>query len=124
MAFFAKKIMRSINRNNSHAFNHWLYQKLSALLMLPLTIWFLVKLPLFISFNYTAKVKWLVSFPNYFLLILFYVVASFHMMLGLTAVIEDYIHNPRNKKFYLALITIFSFVLPVVITVLILLMKG
>ena len=124
MVSLAKKLFRTINEKNSKGLKHWFYQKISALLMIPLTFWFLIKLPFFISLSYNAKLVWLITFPNSIILIIFYIVAGLHMKLGLTVVVEDYFHNERIKNFLLAFITIFSFVLPVKIIVLIYLLRG
>ena len=124
MVFFTKKEVNSSNEIHGAGLKHWFYQKLSALAMLPLTLWFVVNLPFFISLNFVSKLNWLTKFPNFILLVLFFVVASFHMKLGLTVVIEDYIHNRRIKRILLTLVTIFSLVLPVKIVVLFLLLRG
>lgn len=122
--FFKKKRLSASNKVDNPGVKHWYYQKLSSLVMLPLTIWLIIKLPLFISLNYKSKVIWLTDFPNFLILILFYIVASFHMKLGLSVVIEDYIHNNKMKNFFITFITIFSFILPVKVFVLILLMRS
>ncbi len=87
--------------------SHWWYQKITAVILMPLTIWFLVILPDFINLNYIEKVNWINKTPNYYLLAVFFVISSYHFKLGLTVVIEDYIHNNRIKR---ALVIIVSFI--------------
>ena len=53
------------------------------------------------------------DFSNSFLLGLFLLVALFHLRLGLSVVVEDYIHNTRSKKFLLAFIQILCLLLAV-----------
>ncbi len=124
MIFLAKKIFRTESEKKNKGLNHWFYQRISALVMIPLTLWFLIKLPFFISLSYNSKVVWLTNFPNFLMLILFYIAAGLHMKLGLTVVIEDYFHNERIKNILLAFITIFSFILPVKIIVILFLLRG
>ncbi len=124
MTIFTKKVFGLAGGDDNGGLKHWFYQKLSAIAMLPLTLWFVVKLPHFISLSYQSKVDWIITFPNSVLYMLFFIVASFHMRLGLTVVIEDYIHNNRVKSTLLIFITIFSFVLPVKVVVLVLLLRG
>ena len=124
ISFFVKKKLSISNKVESPGLKHWYHQKLSSLIMLPLTLWLILKLPLFISLDYTSKINWLTAFPNFLILILFYIAASFHMKLGLSVVIEDYIHNEKMKNIFLTFITIFSFLLPVKVFVLILLIRG
>ena len=124
ITYITKRLFRASGEKNSKGLKHWYYQKISALVMIPLTLWFLIKLPFFISLSYNDKLEWLIKFPNFLMIILFYIAASLHMKLGLTVVIEDYLHNERIKFISLAIIKIFSFVLPVIIIVLVLILRG
>ena len=103
---------------------HWLYQKITAILLIPITIWFLLNFPRFFKLNFNEKIYWINNSPNYYLLTIFFIISAFHFKLGLTVVIEDYIHNNRIKRIMLTFITIFSLVLPVKIVVLVLLLRG
>ena len=95
-----------VKKNNDGALNHWIIQKVSALILLPLLCWFLFNFKEFINKDYSSQILWMQNFSNSLLLTLFIVVALFHLRLGLTVVIEDYIHNLKSKKFLLSLITI------------------
>ena len=93
-------------KNSNGALNHWITQKISALILLPLLWWFLFIFKDFINKDYSSQILWMKNFSNSLLLTLFIIVALFHLRLGLTVVIEDYIHNLKSKNFLLSLITI------------------
>ena len=116
MIFINRK--KEIIDNKSSGLTHWWHQKLTALLMLPITIWFIINIPSFMSASYQEKLLWLHNKPNYYLLAFFFIVSSYHMKLGLTVVIEDYIHNDNLKK----ILSIFISVIVVCIILLTLLL--
>ena len=93
---------------NESGLKHWWQQKLTAVAMLPLSVWLLLNLPKFLSLSYEKKVIWINSIPNFIFLIFFLLIASYHMRLGLTVVVEDYIHNIRLKSFILKTLEIFT----------------
>ena len=89
---------QEIKNNKVSGLSHWWHQKLTAILLLPITIWFIFSIPNFMSLNYQEKFSWLYNKPNCYFLALFFIATSYHMKLGLTVVIEDYIHNDTIKK--------------------------
>ena len=93
---------------NESGLKHWWQQKLSAVAMLPLSVWLILNLPKFLSLSYEKKVIWINSIPNFIFLIFFLLIASYHMRLGLTVVVEDYIHNIRLRFFLLKTLEIFT----------------
>ena len=93
-------------KNSNGALNHWITQKISALILLPLLCWFLFIFKDFMNKDYSSQILWMKNFSNSLLLTLFIIIALFHLRLGLTVVIEDYIHNLKSKNFLLSLITI------------------
>ena len=96
---------------------HWWHQKISAVLLLPITLWFIFNLPDFVIIDYKDKLIWINMPLNMFLLGIFFLLSAYHFKLGLTVVIEDYIHNERLKK--ILSITINVLVLLVVLLILI-----
>ena len=105
----------SINKSNPETnfqkqrnivLNHWILQKVSALVLIPLGIWFLFMFRDFLYYDFTNKILWFKSFTNSLLLSIFLLVSIFHLRLGLTVVIEDYIHNLKRKKTLLSFLEI------------------
>lgn len=73
---------------------HWTMQRLTALGMVPLGLWFAfaaVNLP---HGNYELVVAWIAEPANSILLILLVLTLVYHSSLGLQVVIEDYVHGP------------------------------
>lgn len=76
---------------------HWWLQRLTAVALIPLSLWFvvfLVKLP---ELNYSEMVMWLSRPWNSILLIAYLWAALYHGLLGLQVVIEDYVHHSGVK---------------------------
>ena len=94
-------VMLNSNKKNNleSGLNHWLFQKVTAVLLIPITIWVLLKLPKFIQLSFSDKLSWINSSLNLYLVALFFIISAFHFKLGLTVIIEDYIHNSTVKKY-------------------------
>ena len=87
---------------------HWWHQKISAVLLLPITLWFIFNLPDFVIIDYKDKLIWINMPLNMFLLGTFFMLSAYHFKLGLTVVIEDYIHNSRIKKILIIILSVIT----------------
>ena len=121
----------SINKNNPETnlqkqrnivLNHWILQKVSALVLIPLVIWFLFMIKDFLYYDFTNKILWFKNFSNSLLLSIFLLISIFHLRLGLTVVIEDYIHSPKRKKTLLSFLEILYLFLAVFTVIIILIL--
>ncbi len=102
-------VLNTNKKNNLESgLNHWLYQKVTAVLLIPITIWVLLKLPKFIQLSFSDKLYWINSSLNLYLVALFFIISAFHFKLGLTVIIEDYIHNNIVKKYLIVIISIIT----------------
>ena len=73
---------------------HWRAQRMTAIALLPLALWFVTSLMALINAPHAAVVAWIAK-PYVAALLLALVVALFwHLKLGLQVVIEDYVHAP------------------------------
>ncbi len=72
---------------------HWLYQRISAVALVPLSIWLLVFLDKAAHASYAETVGWLVSPINALALGAWTVAVVFHAALGVQVVIEDYVSD-------------------------------
>jgi succinate dehydrogenase / fumarate reductase membrane anchor subunit len=72
--------------------HHWLMQKITALVNIPLVIWMVWSLPILAQADYAAASAWLSQPVNAVLMIAFVISAFYHAALGLQVVIEDYVH--------------------------------
>ena len=77
--------------------HHWWAQRLTALALVPLTIWFVASVAALAGADHAAFLQW-VSSPLVTMLLILLLVATFHhAQLGLQVVVEDYVHNEGAK---------------------------
>jgi succinate dehydrogenase / fumarate reductase membrane anchor subunit len=70
---------------------HWWYQRLSAVALLPLTLWFLLILSKASHAPYAETAAWIGQPFNTLIGLIFIIAAFYHAALGVQVVIEDYI---------------------------------
>jgi succinate dehydrogenase / fumarate reductase membrane anchor subunit len=76
---------------------HWWAQRLTALALVPLTLWFIFSVIHLSGASHQVVIDWL-STPLTLGLMLALIVATFHhLQLGVQVVIEDYVHDERIK---------------------------
>ncbi|MDH5275887.1 MAG: succinate dehydrogenase, hydrophobic membrane anchor protein [Gammaproteobacteria bacterium] len=73
---------------------HWIGQRLSAVAMVPLTLWFAISLLTLPSLDFYSVTAWVAAPLHAVLLILLVVALSYHASLGTQVVAEDYLHAP------------------------------
>jgi len=73
--------------------HHWWSQRVSAVALALLGVWFVVSLACLGSFEYGAVTGWIAAPFNATLLSIFIVTLMVHSQLGLQVVIEDYVHG-------------------------------
>lgn len=76
---------------------HWWSQRLSALLLVPLSLWFVISLVGLPLNDYAAVTIWIASGWNPVWLALLLLALCWHSRLGVQVVIEDYVHTPALK---------------------------
>jgi succinate dehydrogenase / fumarate reductase membrane anchor subunit len=87
--------------------HHFWMQRLTAVALIPLVIWFAVSLVMLSGADYGMARSWLSSPFVMVLLILTICIGLHHGQLGMQVVIEDYVHNEGVK---LALIVAVKFI--------------
>lgn len=93
-----------------HGVMHWWLQRVTAIAMIPLFIWFTtVVISVFISPDVLSVARWFASSLNALFMGLFVVTMFYHAKLGLQVVIEDYIHCPYSKYTLLIANSFFCF---------------
>jgi succinate dehydrogenase / fumarate reductase, membrane anchor subunit len=73
------------------AAEHWWLQRVTAVALLPLGLWFAYGLLTLPSFEYTSVVAWVREPATSILLILLVVAVGYHSALGIQVVVEDYV---------------------------------
>jgi succinate dehydrogenase / fumarate reductase, membrane anchor subunit len=76
---------------------HWWSQRLSALLLVPLSLWFVISLIGLPLTDYAAVSIWIANGWNPVWLALLLLALCWHSRLGVQVVIEDYVHAPALK---------------------------
>jgi len=77
--------------------HHWWMQRVSALALIPLTLWLAFSLARLGGMGYENAVDWVRSPVNAVLLLSVLGATFYHAKLGLQVVIEDYVHGEGIK---------------------------
>ncbi|HUZ73277.1 MAG TPA: succinate dehydrogenase, hydrophobic membrane anchor protein [Stellaceae bacterium] len=76
---------------------HWWAQRLTALALVPLLLWFVAGLVAHIGADRAAVVRWLGAPLPAIAMALLLIAGLYHMALGVQVVIEDYVHTEWVK---------------------------
>lgn len=96
-----------------NATEHWWAQRVTALALVPLTLWFAIALLGMSDFSHASVVDWISSPLNSILLSLLVIALLYHSQLGLRVVVEDYVHTGWLKVGTLVLLQLAHFALGV-----------
>lgn len=87
-----------------HGVGHWIAERVSAIALVPLTLWALWAFLRLARGDHAEAVAWLQDNPlNPVLLTLFAAVSFWHMHAGLRVVVEDYVQKVASKTALLLL---------------------
>ncbi|MAR79111.1 MAG: succinate dehydrogenase, hydrophobic membrane anchor protein [Rhodospirillaceae bacterium] len=87
-----------------HGTNHWWHQRVTAIALTFLCIWFIVSITLLTGAEYQDAYNWLKQPLVTGLSLLTVVFTLYHLNLGLQVIIEDYIHTEITKIITLMLV--------------------
>lgn len=83
---------------------HWWAQRLSAVALVPLTLWFVVSVVRIGASDYYAVDAWLSEPVNALLAVLLVIAMTYHASLGTQVVAEDYVAAPGPRTIVLGLL--------------------
>jgi succinate dehydrogenase / fumarate reductase membrane anchor subunit len=89
-----------------HGIEHWWMQRVTAVALIPLSLWFAASLVSHAGAEWEAAYIWMASPAGAVPMILFLVAGLWHGKLGLQVVIEDYIHAEGLKVALLMLLSL------------------
>jgi succinate dehydrogenase / fumarate reductase membrane anchor subunit len=75
----------------------WWRQRVTAVALIPLVFWFACSVARLPGMEYGEVLKWITEPWNSILLLSFIILTSYHTLLGLQVVIEDYVHTDWLK---------------------------
>jgi len=100
----------------------WIFQRISALIVAPLIIWFLISLISLSTGDYNSVIIFFNRPLFLFLTIILLIAGFFHAKIGLNEIYEDYIQNEKIKNAANLLTFLLSIIVPLV-TIIFLLFK-
>lgn len=83
---------------------HSAAQQLSAMALIPLTLWFVISVISLAGADYQTFRHWLGTPGNATLMVLLVFTVFYHAQLGLRVVVDDYVHDEKVKSFTLVAI--------------------
>lgn len=86
------------NQANEAGVPHWKWQRRSAIVLIPLTLWVLVSIIHHIGLDYAQSQAWLANPVVALFLLIFVCALFFHAKLGLQVIIEDYISDQSARR--------------------------
>jgi succinate dehydrogenase / fumarate reductase, membrane anchor subunit len=92
---------------------HWWLQRLTAVALVPLTLWFVIAIIRFAGADIDTVRDWVGSPLPAILLVLLLIAIFWHASLGLQVVIEDYVHAELAKLGLLIVVRLACFALAV-----------
>jgi succinate dehydrogenase / fumarate reductase membrane anchor subunit len=81
-------------RNGTH---HWWMQRISAIALIPLSIWFVATMVKLAGADYAIATAWFKSPLNAALMVSTIVAIFYHAQLGMQVIFEDYVHTEWVK---------------------------
>jgi len=96
----------------NHALNKWMIQRISAVILLPLLLFFLYSN--LVNQDYTGALDFFDNYLPIIIFTLFLIFAGLHFKLGLNEIIEDYVQDERFKSILNRVVTLYSAILPII----------
>jgi succinate dehydrogenase / fumarate reductase, membrane anchor subunit len=94
----------------------WIIQRLTALILIPLTFWFVYQCVLLSSYGYDQTKAFFFSKLNSSLYFLLITTMLYHAKLGCETIVEDYVTSDKIKKITKLSITALTYILMILTT--------
>ena len=101
-----KTFIKGVKVSDRHGAGEWTAERLSSLILVPLTVWGLWSGYTMSGAGYDAALDWFRSPVNAVLLAVTLLVSLWHMQMGLKVIVDDYIHKPGSRTAILGLIAL------------------
>ncbi len=97
--------------SNESGIFKWCMQRITAIIIIPLTFWLIIFLNLILTASYQETVAWLNNILNAVCLVSWVVLTAYHAALGLQVVFEDYISTVKIQAFAIRVSNLFFLLL-------------
>jgi len=106
-----KTYIKGVKVSERHGAGEWTAERLSSLILVPLTLWGLWTGFTLSGAGYDAALDWFRAPVNAVLLAVTLLVSVWHMQMGLKVIVDDYINKPGSRGALLGLIGLFCLVI-------------
>ena len=106
-----KRFINGVKVSERHGAGEWKAERLSSVILIPLTVWGLWSGWVLSGGGYDAALAWFRSPVNAVLLTVTLLVSLWHMNMGLKVIVDDYIHRPASRNTLVGLIGLLCLVL-------------
>jgi succinate dehydrogenase / fumarate reductase membrane anchor subunit len=106
--------------------SHWWHQRLTAIALVPLSLWFVASLVFLTDTDHATAVHWLGSPISLGVMVLFIAALFYHAVLGVQVVIEDYVshHGLRLASIVLVQFAGFALAMAAIVSLLVIAFGG
>ena len=111
MSRLTKSYIKGVKVSERHGAGEWNAERLSAVILIPLTIWALWSGWIMSGAGYEGVMAWFDNPLNAGLLAVTLLVSLWHMNMGAKVIVDDYIHRPVSRTTLLGLIGLVCVVL-------------
>jgi succinate dehydrogenase / fumarate reductase membrane anchor subunit len=106
-----KNYIKGVKVSERHGAGEWVQERLSSLILVPLTLWGLWSGWVLSGGGYDGAMAWFRSPVNAVLLTVTLLVSLWHMNMGLKVIVDDYIHRPLSRTTLLGLVGLLCMIL-------------
>ena len=92
--------------------SHWKLQRLSAILIIPLIVWFIINFVSIYDKNFDEVLVFVTKESSKFLLSILMIVAFFFSALSISEIFEDYVHDEKIKNISIKLLYSSAIIIP------------
>ena len=107
----SKAYIKGVKVSERHGAGEWVQERLSSLILVPLTLWGLWSGWTLSGAGYDGALEWFRSPVNAALLAVTLLISLWHMNMGLKVIVDDYIHKTGSRTALLTAIGLVCIVL-------------
>ena len=111
MSHGTKSYIKGVKVSERHGAGEWMQERLSSLILIPLTLWGLWSGWVLSGAGYDGALDWFRSPVNAIVLTATLLVSLWHMNMGLKVIVDDYIHKPVSRTALLGVIGLLCLVI-------------